>query len=606
MRSLALSRHRNSSSCILVLLASLLFLVSGTTANADVDMVGRLEKAGSRSLKSGVQPLSVSSENGDWRCADPYSTVANWPYYYAVGNCPNGAELEVVSYASENPATHEHSYGGFVNGSFSGCGWINTQFPLEKLNSSKHTACAEEAGGGFKVKEATFWEKVNSTSAQDGFYVVNKVPCPEYANYRPWSESNAPKELLRTVPAYEKEGLGSGTRNPALKWRYVSKYASTTEPKVKYVMVRDDRIGGGEGNWVFVPRSCLPATLPTSEGELLPFPPTVTTESASGVATPGATLHATVNPNGVATKFTFQYGTTTSYGLETPAGEAGAGTNNMAVQATVANLSAGTTYYYRIVASSATGESIGSPVTFTTQPPPTVTTSVAANVEVEQATLEGNVNPNGLEAKYHFEYGETTSYGSVTPNGEAGTGTSAVPVSATVTGLKPGTMYHYKLVATSAAGEARGSDGTFTTLGDSHPAVVHEAAGNGWWVYYQGSNGALMEYSLSGSTWTESQIGGHMAPGTSPVVVHEAAGNGWWVYYQGSNGALMEYSRVGATWTESEIGGSMAPFTDPATVHESGHNEFAVFYEGSNNGLWQYTFNGTMWSDYEIGGAMAP
>ncbi len=207
MRPAAQGRFRKGP-CVLAAIALLAFLVSATAASADVDMTGRLEKVNSSPLKSGVQPLSVTSENGDWRCFDPYSTVANWPYYYAIGNCPKGAELEVVSYASEDPATHEHSYGGFINGAYSGCGWINTAFPLEKLNSTKHTACAEESGGGFKVKESSFWEKLNSSSAQDGFYVVNKTPCPEYANYRPWSESNAPKELIRTVPAYEREGPG--------------------------------------------------------------------------------------------------------------------------------------------------------------------------------------------------------------------------------------------------------------------------------------------------------------------------------------------------------------------------------------------------------------
>jgi hypothetical protein len=591
--------RRKRLSLVLVLFASLAFVVSGTAANADVDMTGRLEKAGSPSLKSGVQPLSVSSENGDWRCADPYSTVANWPYYYAIGNCPNGAELEVVSLASEEPIRHEHSYGGFVNGSFSGCGWINTEFPLERLNHDTHTACAEEAGGGFRVKEGNFWEKVNPGNTGDGAYVVNKVPCPEYANYRPWSENNAPKELLRTVPAYEREGSGSEhERNPALKWRYVTKYASTTEPKVKYVMVRDDRIGGGEGNWVFVPRSCLPSTLPT-EGEPLPPAPTATTENATGVATPNATLHATVNPNGVATKYAFQYGTTTSYGLETPAGEAGAGTSNVAVQAAVAGLAPGTTYYFRIVASSVIGESFGGAVAFTTQPPPMVTTTAASGVQLEQATVNGSVNPNGLGTKYHFEYGETTGYGSSTPEHEAGAGTSAVPVSATVTGLKPGTTYHYDLVATSAAGEVKGGDEAFTAPADSHPVVVHEASGNGWWVFYRGSDGALMEYSLSGSTWTESEIGGHMAPGTSPVVVHEASG--WWVYYQGSNGALMEYSLSGSTWTESEIGGHMAPFSDPAVVHEVFGSGWWVFYEGSEGALWEYSLSGSTWTEYRIG-----
>ena len=80
-------------------------------------------------------------------------------------------------------------------------------------------------------------------------------------------------------------------------------------------------------------------------------------------------------------------------------------------------------------------------------PPPTVTTSAASGVQEEGATLNGEVNGNGLNTSYHFEYGESTSYGSSTPNVEAGSGSSSpsVPVS----GLKPGTTYDYRLVATT-------------------------------------------------------------------------------------------------------------------------------------------------------------
>jgi hypothetical protein len=568
-------------------------------ANADVDMTGRLEKAGSSSLKSGVEPLSVSSENGDWRCADAYSTVANWPYYYAIGNCPHGAELEAVSYASENPETHQHSYGGFVNGTFSGCGWINTEFPLERLNHDTHTACAEESGGGFRVKESAFWERVNSSSAKDGTYVVNKVPCSEYANYRPWSESNAPKELLRTVLAYEREGSGSEQKyNPALKWRYISKYASTGEPKVKYVMVRDDRIGGGEGNWVFVPRSCLPSTLP-SEGELLPPAPTVTTESASGVATPDATLHATVNPNGVATKYTFQYGTSTSYGSETPAGEAGAGTSNVAVQAAVAGLNAGTTYYFRIVASSAIGESLGGPVAFTTQPPPTATTSAASEVHQEQATLNGTVNPQGLDTHYYFQYGTTTEYGSSTPSTDAGSGTSTLDESAIITRTQSSTIYHYRMVATSSAGTVYGSDQLLTTVRAARPAIAVE--GSGFGIIWRGSDGNIYDTDAPKGPWqtfspTWERDGGEIPVGVTPVgdpATVSEAGGGVGIVWRGSDWNIYDTDAPKGTWQTfsptwerdgGEIPAGVTAVGDPVIVKEG--SGFGIVWRGSDGNIY--------------------
>jgi hypothetical protein len=582
------------------------------TARADIDMKGALERTSSPRLKSSVgvvSPLSVSSEDGDWRCSDPYSTVANWPYYYAIGNCPSGAALEAVSYASEDPATHEHSYGGFVNGAFSGCGWINTQFPLERQNTNKHTACAEESGGGFKVKESSFWEKVNSGTAQDGYYVVNKTSCPEYANYRPWSENNAPKELIRTVPAYEREGAGERASNPALKWRYVSKYSSVVEPKVRYVMVRDTRIGGGEGNWVFVPRSCLPSTLPTSEGEHLPPAPTVTTGSASGVATPTGTLNATINPNGVETKYYFEYGTTTSYGSYTGTGNAGTGTSGVPVHAEVTGLAAGTTYYFRIVASSAIGESFGGPISFATQPGPTVTTAAATHISEVKSELNGSVDPNGLDTKYSFEYGETRGYGSSTPLADAGSGTSGVPASASIAGLRPGTEYHYRVVATSTAGTSLGADSTFTTLSEQHSDptwAVRNASTGHQSVYYVGTGHAIWEWAyLSDVGWESYPVGnetdgGEAEAGTSAsATVYE--GNQVRVYYTGAEHAIWELAWSGSKWSSQRLGGEVEAGTSPsATVYE--YSLMRVYYTGKDHAIWELAWNGSEWDDRRLGG----
>lgn len=92
-------------------------------ASADVDMTGALEKVSSPITgKPGeVKPLN-SSANGDYECIDQYSVIGNKPYYFAIGNCPDGWLIEVVSYASENEVTHEHSYGGYIGDSYSYCG----------------------------------------------------------------------------------------------------------------------------------------------------------------------------------------------------------------------------------------------------------------------------------------------------------------------------------------------------------------------------------------------------------------------------------------------------------------------------------------------------
>jgi hypothetical protein len=96
--------------------------------------------------------------------------------------------------------------------------------------------------------------------------------------------------------------------------------------------------------------------------------------------------------------------------------------------------------------------------------PPTVTTDVATSIAGSSATLEGSVNPAGLTVTdCHFEYGTSSSYGQTVPCAQSvGDGDRAVPVSATVSGLTPGTLYHFRLDATNGAGSASGRDETFT------------------------------------------------------------------------------------------------------------------------------------------------
>jgi hypothetical protein len=99
---------------------------------------------------------------------------------------------------------------------------------------------------------------------------------------------------------------------------------------------------------------------------------------------------------------------------------------------------------------------------------PSATTGAASNLETTKATLEGSVNPNGPDTHYYFQYGTTTSYGqdSPTPPGnDAGFGETAVPASTALTGLKPGTLYHYRIVASSWVGTTDGTDQTFRTPG---------------------------------------------------------------------------------------------------------------------------------------------
>lgn len=97
-----------------------------------------------------------------------------------------------------------------------------------------------------------------------------------------------------------------------------------------------------------------------------------------------------------------------------------------------------------------------------TAAPPIAVTTAATDFTTTSAQLNGTVNPSGTATTYYFEYGLTTGYGSATTSTSAGSGASAVAVNATVTGLTPGTLYHYRLVATNGTAD-QGDDMTFRT-----------------------------------------------------------------------------------------------------------------------------------------------
>jgi phosphodiesterase/alkaline phosphatase D-like protein len=194
--------------------------------------------------------------------------------------------------------------------------------------------------------------------------------------------------------------------------------------------------------------------------------PTVQTGGVTDVTQDSVVLTGTVNPNGAATGYSFDYGTSSALGAVTPSKRAGHGNKPVAVKHSVGGLIPGTTYFYRLDALSTKGGTSGQIRTFKTAgpPPPGAVTGTATAVGSSTATINGAIDTNGAATSWNVQYGTTASYGVSTTAQTVANSAAPVPVSAPLSGLAPLTLFHYRIVAFhSGTSIGAGADGTFFT-----------------------------------------------------------------------------------------------------------------------------------------------
>lgn len=133
----------------------------------------------------------------------------------------------------------------------------------------------------------------------------------------------------------------------------------------------------------------------------------------------------------------------------------------------ITNLDGGKTYYVRAYATNGEGTGYGIILSFTTLGnAPAATTQLATDVDTTSATLNGVVNANYLSSTVIFEYGTTADYGqTITAAQSPVSGNSNTNVTAEISGLAAGTIYHYRVNSVNSLGTTNGNDISFTTLG---------------------------------------------------------------------------------------------------------------------------------------------
>ena len=246
-------------------------------------------------------------------------------------------------------------------------------------------------------------------------------------------------------------------------------------------------------------------------------PPTATTLAADGITADSARLNGQVKPNGAETTAYFQYGKTTNYDSVTGSAAVGAGTATTSLSSVV-SLTAGTTYHFRVVASSGGGTTYGADLSFTTGAavPPTVITLAADEVGSTSARLNGQANPNGSATTVYFEYGTDLTYGQRT--GSAAVGETGVPrpFSGVVT-LTPEATWHFRAVAYNSAGTNFGGDLTLVT-GPFLPVITAArplGSGTNTLVEFTGQTNTSYTVQASADlrTWTDLPAPREVSPG---------------------------------------------------------------------------------------------
>jgi hypothetical protein len=237
-----------------------------------------------------------------------------------------------------------------------------------------------------------------------------------------------------------------------------------------------------------------------------------------------ATVGAVIVAEGSPTTYRFEYGETTAYSAATtpvPLSEEGGLFAAEPVQAKLTGLRADTVYHFRTATTTAKGETtFGPDAMFRTTPAVLISGESVTQVTPESARLTVELNPQGAETKYHFEYGVSTAYEESTPvpDASAGEADANAAYSVVIEHLAAGTVYHYRVVATNSFGTGDGPDRVFTTT--TAPGGVALADGRVWeMVAPPTKHGASLEgISEEGGLIEAAEDGSALAYfGTGPV-----------------------------------------------------------------------------------------
>jgi hypothetical protein len=326
-----------------------------------------------------------------------------------------------------------------------------------------------------------------------------------------------------------------------------------------------------------------------------PAPPNVEGVSAEvnsteKVGQSTATLHASIDPDGSSTTYTFEYGETTSYGTSIPfppgTGTVGSGEAFLPVTAELSGLKIGTTYHYRVSASNIYGTVLSRDQTFSTLPAVLIESESVSDVVATSATLEAQIDPLGVSATCELQYVSDASFRStgyqaavtVPCPAALGEGEVGVPTSVHLQSFTADTIYHYRAIATSSLGTSVvGEDHTFTTQRSGESVLLPD--GRQWeLVSPPHKHGALIQ-GLAYSVATQAAVdGGAMSYFAIGATEPGAQGQ--------AEGAQVLSTRGATGWSSQDIA---TPHTGPVGTGGFRAGEYLFFSEDLSRSLAEST-----------------
>jgi hypothetical protein len=205
--------------------------------------------------------------------------------------------------------------------------------------------------------------------------------------------------------------------------------------------------------------------------------PTVTTQAVSGIGTTTATGNGTITDLGVPnpTAYGVCWNTTGTPTTSDSKNDKGVASATGAFTASMASLTAGTTYHVRAFATNTAGTVYGAEEDFTSLKVPTVTTQAVSGIGTTTATGNGTITDLGVPnpTAYGICWNTTGTPTTSDSKNDKGTASATGAFTASMASLTAGTTYHVRAFATNTAGTVYGAEEDFTSL--KIPTVTTQA-----------------------------------------------------------------------------------------------------------------------------------